>query len=191
MTGWWYLSFADDSGFLGGAFVPAADFDSALAKTHLLRINPGGEVRGGGPIDGKLIQETLKPEHRQSAVVKGDYRGTLRRYPVGGIGSRAGEGRASVSEVRKEWDWIAGQSLYRCFRCRLFASWLCLAAPTSGSGWAGRASYYCQAHGSERYREVGGIVRTRPPDCPVESLANDDKATVAAGAFGPILGPQG
>jgi hypothetical protein len=43
----WYLSFAtDEEGFLGACVVEADEFDDALRKSHILAINPGGEVMG-------------------------------------------------------------------------------------------------------------------------------------------------
>ena len=42
----WWLSFADDDGFLGGCFIEAADMLDAVTKTHRLGINPGGEAMG-------------------------------------------------------------------------------------------------------------------------------------------------
>lgn len=47
---WWWLSFADadlpkGSQFLGAAIVRAPGFAHAIAKTHALGINPGGEVQ--------------------------------------------------------------------------------------------------------------------------------------------------
>lgn len=49
--GWWYLSFVDDSRpkgdqFVGGIFVKAYGFGTAVRKTHKLGINPGGEIQG-------------------------------------------------------------------------------------------------------------------------------------------------
>lgn len=43
---WWYLSFADRTGWLGGVFIYAPGFTHAVLKTHQLKINPGGEVCG-------------------------------------------------------------------------------------------------------------------------------------------------
>lgn len=40
----YYLSFADDSGFLGCAIVSAFGPTDAVRQTHLKGINPGGEV---------------------------------------------------------------------------------------------------------------------------------------------------
>lgn len=44
-----YLSFADETGFLGGVFVPAVDVVEAAQMAWDLGINPGGEVMGIGP----------------------------------------------------------------------------------------------------------------------------------------------
>lgn len=41
---WWWLSFADDTGFRGGVMTRARGVVSAIQKTHRLGINPGGEV---------------------------------------------------------------------------------------------------------------------------------------------------
>ena len=43
---WWWLSFAGEKGFLGGILTRAQGFASAITKTHLLGINPGGECQG-------------------------------------------------------------------------------------------------------------------------------------------------
>jgi hypothetical protein len=41
-----YLSFCDDSGFLGACVVQAFDMFSAVTAAHLHGCNPGGEVMG-------------------------------------------------------------------------------------------------------------------------------------------------
>jgi hypothetical protein len=43
---WWWLSFADGGEFLGATLVSAGSFVEAVAVTHRLGINPGGEVQG-------------------------------------------------------------------------------------------------------------------------------------------------
>lgn len=43
---WWWLSFVDESGFLGVAIVQDRSFAGAVLRAHALGINPGGEVRG-------------------------------------------------------------------------------------------------------------------------------------------------
>ncbi len=40
-----WLSFADESGWLGGCIVEAQSLAAAVTKTHLLGINPGGEIQ--------------------------------------------------------------------------------------------------------------------------------------------------
>jgi hypothetical protein len=42
----WYLSFATDDEFLGGCVVEAYGIATAIVRTHVLGINPGGEVMG-------------------------------------------------------------------------------------------------------------------------------------------------
>jgi hypothetical protein len=44
-----YLSFADETGFLGAVFIPEQDIVSAVQEAWRLGINPGGEVMGLGP----------------------------------------------------------------------------------------------------------------------------------------------
>jgi hypothetical protein len=44
-----YLSFADETGFLGAAFIREQDIVSAVKEAWRLGINPGGEVMGLGP----------------------------------------------------------------------------------------------------------------------------------------------
>lgn len=41
---WYYLSFADDGGFLGGVIVGSCGFLTAIQRATELGINPGGEV---------------------------------------------------------------------------------------------------------------------------------------------------
>jgi len=41
---WHYLSFADDTGFLGGAIVRSHGFLTAIQRVTDMGINPGGEV---------------------------------------------------------------------------------------------------------------------------------------------------
>ena len=42
----WWLSFADEDGFLGGVLIRADSFIDAVSKSHELKLNPGGEVQG-------------------------------------------------------------------------------------------------------------------------------------------------
>jgi hypothetical protein len=42
---WFYFSFADDDGFLGGLYIDGVDLEHALRRSHELGQNPGGEVK--------------------------------------------------------------------------------------------------------------------------------------------------
>ena len=42
---WWWLSFADDDGFLGVAVVTGFGLADAVSTAHRLGINPGGSVQ--------------------------------------------------------------------------------------------------------------------------------------------------
>ncbi|MBU8839060.1 hypothetical protein [Mycolicibacterium goodii] len=50
-SGWWYLSFAGEDGWLGGCFVSATGIADAVTKAHEAQCNPGGEVAGWGPLE--------------------------------------------------------------------------------------------------------------------------------------------
>lgn len=41
---WWVMSFTDENGFLGGAYVEAPSMPTAVARAHQLGCNPGGQV---------------------------------------------------------------------------------------------------------------------------------------------------
>ena len=43
---WWYLSFADEGGFLGACVLRAPGMATAIQRSHQLGINPGGQVAG-------------------------------------------------------------------------------------------------------------------------------------------------
>lgn len=43
---YWWLSFADERGFLGAVVVPGSSFLEAVTAASLLGVNPGGEVQG-------------------------------------------------------------------------------------------------------------------------------------------------
>lgn len=45
MTNVWWLSFSAEEGALGVAIVGASTFGEAVAKSHILGINPGGEIK--------------------------------------------------------------------------------------------------------------------------------------------------
>ena len=43
---WWWLTFADEVGFLGACLIQSPTFNLAVSKAHALWINPGGSVQG-------------------------------------------------------------------------------------------------------------------------------------------------
>lgn len=47
---WWWLSFGDETGWLGSCFVKARGFTLALEEARRRGINPGGQCRGEGPL---------------------------------------------------------------------------------------------------------------------------------------------
>lgn len=69
MPSWFYLSFADPgrpkgTQFLGGAYVEAESLAEAVTRSHTLGINPGGEIKGIGPLPPEAVQEHVLPEDR-------------------------------------------------------------------------------------------------------------------------------
>jgi hypothetical protein len=68
LTGWFYLSFADET-FRGGAIVQAPDdILAATLESHRLGINPGGQVIGM-PIPVGFLPG---PEYRERLLSKAD-----------------------------------------------------------------------------------------------------------------------
>lgn len=51
---YWWLSFADERGFLGATVVPGSSFEDALTAASLLGVNPGGDVQGIEILGGSL-----------------------------------------------------------------------------------------------------------------------------------------
>lgn len=46
-TGWWYMSFAtvaQPDGFLGGLYIDGETIAEAITRSHVLGLNPGGQV---------------------------------------------------------------------------------------------------------------------------------------------------
>lgn len=55
---WWWLSFADESGFKGALVIKARGFTEALLIANLTNLNPQGEVKGAElPIDAVIPEE--------------------------------------------------------------------------------------------------------------------------------------
>jgi len=61
---WHYISFADDTGFLGAVVVRGSDLVDAVKEAHRLKINPGGEALGGAIPDGGVL-----PEHARNRLL--------------------------------------------------------------------------------------------------------------------------
>ncbi len=64
---WWWLSFADGSlptgqQFLGACLVQARGFLGATLVARMMGLNPGGEVKGVGPIPADIV---IPPEWTQ------------------------------------------------------------------------------------------------------------------------------
>lgn len=45
MNGIFYMSFVNDAGFAGALFVRGDTITDALVRSHLLKLNPGGEAQ--------------------------------------------------------------------------------------------------------------------------------------------------
>ena len=58
--GWWYLSYADENGFRGGAIIKAQGFVTAAWMSNRLGISPGGEVTGHPIPDDELPPEPYR-----------------------------------------------------------------------------------------------------------------------------------
>lgn len=65
---WYYLSFADETGWLGATVVQAYGFGTACEMAHRLHCNPGGEA-WGGPIDNDMAPP---PEDRNRLLSRAD-----------------------------------------------------------------------------------------------------------------------
>ena len=74
-TSWWWLSFADKSGFLGAVLIKASGFVTAHTYTHLLGINPGGECVGYQVSDDVIYHQEapFKPEDHCDKLLSKEY----------------------------------------------------------------------------------------------------------------------
>lgn len=61
MKTYFYLSFCGDEGFLGACTVEGQDIASAIIEAHRLKINPGGEVLGVGPLSAEDVRGAGMP----------------------------------------------------------------------------------------------------------------------------------
>ena len=69
----WWMSFCDPaapagSQFLGVAIVQAPDLESAVTRSHVLGVNPGGEIQIAGPIP----EGWIGPEWRDRLLAKAE-----------------------------------------------------------------------------------------------------------------------
>ena len=48
---WWYISFVDETGFLGACFVEATNQPMACVEARRRGCNPGGQAAIWGPLD--------------------------------------------------------------------------------------------------------------------------------------------
>jgi len=69
---WFYLSFADADHFLGGAYVRGGSLVEAVTRSHVLGINPGGEVMSIGPIPEPALAEHVEVEDRERLLSKSE-----------------------------------------------------------------------------------------------------------------------
>jgi hypothetical protein len=72
---WFYLSFADakrpkGEQFLGGLYVRAFTLEGAITRSHVLGLNPGGEVRIIGPLTSESMDEYVSPEDRERLLTR-------------------------------------------------------------------------------------------------------------------------
>ena len=65
--GWHYLSFADDTSFLGGLVIHAFGFMDAIMQAHLRGLNPGGEV-----MYAELPDAAIPPERFRNRLLSKD-----------------------------------------------------------------------------------------------------------------------
>lgn len=73
--GWWYFSFADatlpkGSQFLGACYVRGGHLPDAITRSHLLGINPGGEIASFGPLPENIADAI--PVHWQERLMNRD-----------------------------------------------------------------------------------------------------------------------
>lgn len=72
---WWYLSFAEPDHFLGGLFIQARGFVSAMQKSHEMGLNPGGEVASWGPLPAEAIARKIPENMRNRLLTKAEVEG--------------------------------------------------------------------------------------------------------------------
>ena len=65
---WWYLSFAEKKGFLGGLYIRARGIMDATLRARMLGLNPGGEVMSWGPISQEGM-DAMVPEEKRGRLL--------------------------------------------------------------------------------------------------------------------------
>lgn len=78
---WFYISFADDDGFLGGVYVEGRNEAEALLRSHALGINPGGEAMLVGPIPPERLREHVRGEDRDRLLTAAEVKGSVHDRP--------------------------------------------------------------------------------------------------------------
>lgn len=73
LTEWFALSFADESGFLGGAYVRASSQETAWARSHELGLNPGGEVQIMGPLPAMEFESDVAEGDRERLLTREEW----------------------------------------------------------------------------------------------------------------------
>jgi hypothetical protein len=61
---WWYISFADETGFLGACQVQADSELGAAARANELGISPGGQYLICGPLPGEVVRAGGMPVNK-------------------------------------------------------------------------------------------------------------------------------
>lgn len=74
---WFYMSFVDpaEDKFLGGLYVQGNTIEAALTRSHLLGLNPGGEIQTVGPITHARIKEHVPPDQWERLLTKAEVEG--------------------------------------------------------------------------------------------------------------------
>ena len=67
---WYWLSFAGHGRNLGACIVRGDDLIAAIRRSHVLGINPGGEVLSIGPIGDEEARAMMLPGHLEVLLSK-------------------------------------------------------------------------------------------------------------------------
>lgn len=72
---WYYISFADDDGFLGGCYVEAVHEHNAIMVATLRGINPGGEAKIIGALPREMVEEHVLAKDRYRLLTRDEMGG--------------------------------------------------------------------------------------------------------------------